>query len=148
MSMTGVDTFDTTIQKTNIWLNDLMRELNWDDRHKAYAVLRQVLHALRDRLTLEEAVHLGAQLPMLIRGFYYESWTPAGNPGRERRKDEFLAPIREHFKNDPHVDPEHVVRAVFRVLARRVTEGEIRDVKGMLPQEIAELWPEAAEIAR
>jgi uncharacterized protein (DUF2267 family) len=32
-----------------------------------------VLHALRDRLTVEEASDLAAQLPMLIRGLYYET---------------------------------------------------------------------------
>ena len=148
MSMTGVDTFDTTIHKTQIWLNDLMQELHWDDRYKAYIALRTTLHALRDRLTTEEAAHLGAQLPMLIRGLYYEGWTPAGKPGQERHKEEFLAPIRGHFQNDRNVDPDHVVRAVFRVLAKRVTDGEIDDVKSILPQDIANLWPETVVPSR
>jgi uncharacterized protein (DUF2267 family) len=98
---------------------------------------------LRDRLTVEEAAHLGAQLPMLIRGLYYEGWTPAGKPDKTRSKDEFLAPIREQFRGDAEVDPERVARAVFKVLARRVTEGEIKDVKGLFPKELAALWPEA-----
>jgi uncharacterized protein (DUF2267 family) len=69
------------MQKTQIWLKDLMSQLDWEDRpHKAYLALRTVLHALRDRLTVEEAVQLGAQLPMLVRGFYYEGWTLKGKP--------------------------------------------------------------------
>jgi uncharacterized protein (DUF2267 family) len=143
MSMTGVESFDATLQKTHIWLNELMDELHCDDRYKAYAALRATLHALRDRLSVEEAAHLGAQLPMLIRGFYYEGWTPAGKPDKERRKEEFLAPIRAHFRNDPDLDPARVARAVFSVLSRRVTEGEITDVKHMLPKDLLELWPEA-----
>jgi uncharacterized protein (DUF2267 family) len=145
MSMTGVESFDTTLQKTHLWLNELMDELHWndwDDRYRAYAALRATLHALRDRLSVEETAHLGAQLPMLIRGFYYEGWTPAGKPARERRKEEFLAPIQAHFRNDPDLDPERVARAVFSVLARRVTAGEIADVKSMLPKDLLELWPE------
>ena len=66
------DIFDGTLQKTQIWLNELMTALDWENHpHKAYLALRTVLHALRDRLTVEEAVQLGAQLPMLVRGFYY-----------------------------------------------------------------------------
>jgi uncharacterized protein (DUF2267 family) len=36
-----------------------------------------------------------------------------------------------------------MARAVFTVLARRVTEGEIEDVKHVLPAEIRSLWPAA-----
>jgi len=94
MSMTGLEVFDTTVQKTNLWLKDIMQALGWADRHKAYVALRTILHALRDRLTLEEAVQFGAQLPMLIRGLYYEGWTPTSKPDKVRHKAEFLAPIR------------------------------------------------------
>jgi uncharacterized protein (DUF2267 family) len=143
MSMTGLEVFDTTLQKTHIWLNDVMEELRWEDRFRGYKALRSGLHALRDRLTVEEAAHFGAQLPMLIRGLYYEGWTPAGKPNKTRGKDEFLMPIREQFRGDPDIDPERVARAVFKVLGKRVTEGEIQDVKSMLPKDLAELWPES-----
>jgi len=140
MSTTGLEGFDTTLQKTHLWLNDLMEELDWQDRHRAYLALRAVLHTLRDHLTLEEAVQLGAQLPMLIRGFYYEGWTLTGKPMKERHKEEFLAHIKSYFGDDERVDPERTVRAVFKVLSQRITEGEIEDVKHILPPQIRELW--------
>ena len=47
---TSYELFDSTVQKTQIWLKDLMSQLDWQDRpHKAYLALRTVLHALRDR---------------------------------------------------------------------------------------------------
>jgi uncharacterized protein (DUF2267 family) len=141
MSATGLDVFDTTLQKTHIWLKDLMQVLGTEDRHRAYLALRATLHALRDRLTVEEVAQLGAQLPMLIRGFYYEGWDPTGKPLRVRQKEQFLARIEEQFKGDDRIDPERVARAVFTVLANRVTEGEIEDVKHVLPSEIRDLWP-------
>jgi uncharacterized protein (DUF2267 family) len=141
MSATGLDVFDRTVHGTNSWLNDLMQVLGWQDRHKAYMALKATLHALRDRLTVEEVAQLGAQLPMLIRSFYYEGWDPTGKPLRARHKEEFLAQIERQFRGDDRIDPEKVARAVFTVLEKRVSEGEIEDVKQVLPAEIRDLWP-------
>jgi uncharacterized protein (DUF2267 family) len=143
MSTTGLEVFDTTLEKTHTWLNDVMKEMGWEhERKRAYQALRSVLHALRDRLTVEEAVDLGAQLPMLIRGLYYEGWTPSGKPLKERHTSDFFAHIERDFRKDEWpIDAERMVRAVFRVLARRVTEGEIADIKGILPAELRALWP-------
>ncbi|HEX8033599.1 MAG TPA: DUF2267 domain-containing protein [Ktedonobacterales bacterium] len=145
MSATGLDVFDTTLQKTNGWLQDLMQALNWTDRHMAYSALRATLHALRDRLTVEEVAQLGAQLPMLIRGFYYEGWDPTGKPLRERHLEQFLAHIEQQFKDDDSVDilvaSTQVAQAVFWVLSQRISTGEIENVKHVLPAEIRGLWP-------
>jgi uncharacterized protein (DUF2267 family) len=136
------DVFDGTLQKTQIWLNDLMTELDWHEHpYKAYLALRTVLHALRDRLTIEEAVQLGAQLPMLVRGFYYEGWTLKGKPHKERHKEDFLAHIKHAFDEDVTVRPESIARAVFKVLARHTSPGEIEDIKHILPKPLHELWP-------
>ena len=90
MSFTGLPIFDETVQLSNLWLNDLMDELSWKDKKRAYRILRATLHALRDRLTPHEAVHLGAQLPMLIRGLYYENWHMKDAAPPEHTKQTFL----------------------------------------------------------
>ena len=141
MSATGLSVFDATLQKTHTWLKDLMGMLGWDDKQKAYGALRAVLHALRDRLTVEEVAQLGAQMPMLIRGIYYEGWDPTGKPVRQRHKDQFLARIEEQLKRNDDIDPEKIARAVFTVLANRISEGEIEDIEHVLPVELRELWP-------
>jgi uncharacterized protein (DUF2267 family) len=141
MSATGLDVFDTTLQKTHSWLNDLMQIMDWQDKQRAYDAMRATLHALRDRLTVPEAAQLGAQLPMLIRGFYYEGWRPGATPTKERRKDQFLARIAEEFPGDPGTDYQQIASAVFMVVATRVVAGEIQDVKHVLPAELRTLWP-------
>jgi uncharacterized protein (DUF2267 family) len=142
MTQTSLASFDCTLQTTNIWLNDILERLGWgEDRYRAYHALRAVLHALRDRLSVDQAAALAAQLPMLVRGFYYEGWHPHGKPLKERHKEEFLAHITPAFAGEPEVDPEQVVRAVFQVLAKHVTGGEIEAVKRSLPSALRPLWP-------
>ena len=142
MSNSVLEVFDASLQKTQVWLKDLMSELGWQDKpRKASLALRTALHALRDRLTVEEAVHLGAQLPILIRGIYYEGWTLKGKPVKERHKSEFLDHIAQAFRDDDTVDPEKVMRAFLEVLARHISEGETENVKNLLPKTLQELWP-------
>ena len=142
MSNAVLEVFDASLQKTQVWLNDLMVELGWENRpQKACLALRTGLHALRDRLTAEGAVHLGAQLPILIRGVYYEGWKLTGKPVKERHKSEFLDHIAAVFRDDDTVDPEKVMRSVFKVLARHISKGEIDNVKNSLPKSLQDLWP-------
>jgi uncharacterized protein (DUF2267 family) len=135
----SIAAFDSTVQTTNVWLHDVMERMGWIDPHRAYHALRAVLHALRDRLTVDAAAALAAQLPLLVRGLFYEGWHPAGKPLKERKKEEFLAHVVEAFKDDP-VDAEQVTRAVFAVLAKHVSAGEIESVERGLPPEIRSLW--------
>lgn len=137
----GLDIFDRTLQKTNIWLKDLMLLLATEDRHAAYLAFRATLHALRDRITVEEVAQLGAQLPMLVRGFYYEGWDPTGKPLKVRHKEQFLARIAQELRNDNGLDSTRAASAVFALLAAKITDGEIEDVKHVLPADIRDLWP-------
>ncbi len=141
MSLTGLSQFDTTVHATNIWLKELTGRLGWEDRHRAYQALRAVLHALRDHLTVDEVATLGAQLPLLIRGIYYEGWHPADKPLRERKKEQFLAHVASAFPANLGIDAEEVARAALEVLAAHVTGGEVRGIQHVLPAEIRTLLP-------
>ena len=141
MSTTGVAAFDSTLHTTHLWLNEICAELKWErDPHRAYHALRSVLHALRDRLHPEEAAGLAAQLPLLVRGAFYESWHPAGKPIKARTMEEFLAPITEAFRDDGWTQPVDVARAVFTILKRHVISGEVADIVATLPADIQTLW--------
>jgi uncharacterized protein (DUF2267 family) len=142
MPMTGLKAFDTTIEKTNLWLKEIMQEMETEDRHRAYLALSAVIHALRDRLPVDEVVQLGAQLPMMIRGLYCEGWDPKYQPIKMDRTS-FLQYVRDYFRQEPDLDAEKVSRAVFYFLSRRVAGGEIKNVKGVLPKDLRELWEES-----
>lgn len=142
MATTHVAVFDTTLQKTHEWLSELVHIGRFEDESQAYTALRAVLHALRDRLIVAEAADLAAQMPMLIRGFYYEGWSPSKAPTRERTVEAFLDHVRTSLRNaNFRIDAEPAVRAVFALLADRISRGEIEDVRHMLPAEVRDLWP-------
>lgn len=146
MSVSTIPHIESSVHAANAWLKELAGELGWNDRERAYRALRSVLHALRNRLTVDEAADLGAQLPLLIRGLYYEGWDPSSTPVRERHKEVFLGHIAADFRDDPAVYPEGIAWAVFKLLERHVSSGEVRDVLHILPREIRSLWP-GAEVA-
>lgn len=141
MPGTTVSVFDQTLHKTYEWLEELRDLAELRDEGQAYAVLRGVLHALRDRLTVEEATDLGAQMPMLVRGIYFEGWNPSKTPRRERHRNAFLESIPLNINPAEGVQAEQAARAVFALLTHRITSGEIADVRHMLPREVRELWP-------
>ena len=149
MKVTGLEVFDSTIQRTNSWLKDLMQELNWSDRRKTYIAFRCVLHALRDHIPVADAVQIGEQLPMLIRGFYFEHWNPAGKPVPLRSTEDFFSSIASDLaRNDEHTsNAEIATRAVFRLLERKATDGEIDDVQHLLPKGLRDLWPSSLRAA-
>lgn len=137
---TGLDVFDKAIDKANVWLKELMRLLGLEDRRHAYSGLRAVLHALRDRLPAKEAINLGAQLPLVLRGLYYEDWNASKNPRSCRSRGEFLRCVEEGLgRARIGVDTELLARAVFQVLATHVNEGEIEAVRQAFPREIRRL---------
>ena len=141
--MSSTALFSKSLQKTDIWLKDAGQELQWKDPHKIYTALRSVLHALRDRITAREAVQLGAQLPAIIRGIYYEGWTMPDHPVRDRTRYGFLSQIQKEFGKVQagEIDTVQVASAIFRVLNARISEGEIDDIRAILPRKLGEFWP-------
>jgi uncharacterized protein (DUF2267 family) len=138
---TGLDTFDKTVQESNLWLKDVMERLDTADRHRAYSTLRAVLHALRDRIGAESAAHLGAQLPMLLRGLFYEGWDPTGKPTKERHEKAFLAHIAKELPRAQGEEVEQGTYAVLDVLSKHIDRPTAVKLAGMFPLELRKFWP-------
>src|SRR5690606_30009690 len=101
--MTLPATVSHAVQQMQEWLKELRDNGDFADESEAYSVLRAVLHQLRDRLTVEEAVDLGAQLPLIVRGVYFEVWQPHRVPEKVRTRQKFLDGVT--MKLVPHRIP-------------------------------------------
>jgi len=133
MSSAGLKQLDHGVNTANVWLSEIMDNLEVD-RHTAWRVLAAVLHTLRERLTLEQIAHLGDQLPLIIRGLFYDQWNVATNNKKLRTRVDFLSRVRKHLKMK-EVNVADAVEIVFGVLMNH-PKGEIKKIMKTLPPAI------------
>ena len=138
--MPALQDLRAAVSETEAWIDDVMHRLGWHDRERVYLVFLATLHALRDSLPLDEAIYVGAQLPPLLRGFYYEGWHPGAHRAAKSRSA-FLERIFDGVHRDPAIDIERAARVVLATLASRLPAGELEDAKAATPQPLHNLWP-------
>ncbi len=136
--------FDHAVQMADLWLDDLMERLGWDDRYEAYLSLCVTLHGLRDDLPLHEAIELGRQLPLLLRGAYYEDWSPATSLGQPEDLAAFLTPFFALDDVHSQADAKWVTRTVLTVLVEHLDADATEDISCHLSQALKILWPSNA----
>lgn len=139
MSTLGLEVFDRTFQTTNVWLDEIMDKLG-PDRQIAWKVLSTVLHKLRDMLQPDLAAHLGAQLPLLVRGVFYDLYEPSNQPTPLRTREDFVAEVEKWLSDVRPVDPVLAIETVFGVLNRHLSAGQVAKVREALPASTRSLW--------
>lgn len=140
MNHTGISSFSKAAEQAQMWVNEIADDLDWSER-RAYLLLRSVLHTLRDCLSPEEMADLSAQLPLLVRGVYFEGWKGLEPAPGDRRKDAFMERVNGYFADDLPNDTDRAVSAVFRLLDRHLSAGEIAQVRHSMKKSLRELWP-------
>jgi uncharacterized protein (DUF2267 family) len=140
MTSHALSTLRHSPQVVTEWINLISEDLEWDDQGRAYMLLREVLHAVRDYLSVDEVADLSAQLPVLVRGIFFDGWVPSQTPSKPRSKADFLERISKPFASTPLEDPERAAAAVFDVLRRKTSEGEFEQVARSMPKTLRDLW--------
>lgn len=140
MKTTGISALDHAPQIVAEWLNLLQTDLGWSDRGRAFLLLRTTLQALRDFLTVDEAADLASQLPLLIRGIYFEGWVPSKTPAHPRSIDDFLDRVNKAFEQEPLLDPDIAVSSVFTLLRSKISFGEYDQITSAMRKSMRHLW--------
>jgi uncharacterized protein (DUF2267 family) len=140
MSTHGLEVLETSTQKTHEWIAQVAAATH-TEKGDAYKALRAVLQTTRDRLPVNDAVHFAAQLPMLLRGLYFEGWAPASVPIKFSR-DGFLQEVRNKIVTDHAVDPLRITQNVFSVIRSHVGVAETEKIKHCFPKDMQTLWPD------
>ena len=140
--MALIPEFDDAVRASDKWLDDLKHRLGWEHSYHVYLALLATLHALRDHLPTDEVARLGAALPPLLRGFYFEGWHPRRRPAGQMSREALLSRIHEGVHRDPGIDTEAVSRAVFALLADRLSSADLEEIKAASPAAVHALWPD------
>lgn len=144
--MMGIHVFDSSVGESNLWIKAVMEKLGVDDPHVAHTALKAVLHALRDRISPENAIHLGAQLPIVIRGLYFEGWRLTATQTKERHMEQFLDHIGKAIPRGTDLDSEEAGRAVCEAMCEKIDYGEIAKLIALFPLELRDIWPILAQV--
>lgn len=142
MSAKGLEVIDHTVQLTHEWINELADRLDWSSQRDALRLLRVTLHQVRDHLLVDEVAQLAAQLPLLIRGMFFEGWVPKNTPVKQRHLQDFISDIEQHVGSVADYRGSEDIQKVFKLINARISRGEILDVRASLPEEIRSFWPE------
>lgn len=142
MSAKGLEVIDHTVQETHVWINETRDRLGWTEHRDAMRFLRVVLRTLRDHLPVQEMAQFSAQLPLLIRGMFFEYWQPHQTPIKDKSAAGFIAAIEADVGLVAEYRGIEDITTVLRVLCHRISEGEIADVLANLSPEIVALWPD------
>jgi len=66
---------------------------------------------------------------------------PKSSSRRWLPERQFFARIAQELPRGDLAEAEGMARAVFALLKLRIADGEIEDVKRVLPEEVRHLWP-------
>jgi uncharacterized protein (DUF2267 family) len=130
----SVDAVERSVHKTNEWLNELAAELHTEDEEYAWRVLRADLQVIRDLVNNDEAAQLAAQLPMLLRGAFYDGFDPGHAPLRVRNAEEFAELLGDRAQVRNAGEALRAAQAANHVLERHVSPGEMDDVLSQIPR--------------
>lgn len=132
--------FEKQCNDVKSWLNEIADEMRHPEKTDwALSALKAVLHTVRDRTTIQEVFHLSAQLPVLIRGIYFEGYKPSGKPDK-MNSEKFMMQIKNRLAPGINIPVAEVFRAVMVVLYSRISPGEMKDIRGIMPKDIQKLW--------
>ena len=136
-----IHVFERTTHEAHEWVNDLAGRTGWTNEREVLRLLRTVLCQIRDHLPVNEMAQFSAQMPIILRGMFFEGWQPKKTPVRKRHAEDFVAAVKDKVGDVVGYRGETDIKAVFNVINAHVSNGEVEDVRACLPQELRDLWP-------
>ena len=142
---TNILALDRAINHTVEWVDDIQDGMGWESKDKTYQATKAVLQSIRDRLPIEEVVHLSANLPLIMKGMMMDGYSLKNKPERIRDIEGFLEYVQANYDASMRdiINPEDAVITVVNVLNSHMGGGEMRKVAANMPQQLRRLFKAA-----
>ena len=139
--------FDKFSQEANEFIKQLASDLGHpEEENRAMIVLKSVMQAIRDRITISESFDLMAQLPIVLRGIYTHQWTYSEKPPQQYESIEEMKQVVEENQRsmgesefDWNKPTEEIVSICIDSLKKYLSDGQLSHVRGQMPKEVKEL---------
>lgn len=110
-----------------------------DDAKRATAA---VFHALRDRLTPDEADQAAAQLPRPLKLLWWNGEVDGRRPLKMHTR-QFYERVKAEAGLASEREARQVTVAVFAALKAQISAGEADDILTQLPKDLKTVWEDA-----
>ena len=145
MKLNYHNTIEHSTELTDKWVRSINYQVDWDDPNRSFQLLRATLHALRDALPINEAIEFAAQMPLVIKAYYFEGWNPSSTLDCDRDKAGFVDLVSQKIPFVSDDEAERAISAVFLTLNEKISSGEINDARQSVRKHLRKLWPEPVD---
>ncbi|MFI4999794.1 MAG: DUF2267 domain-containing protein [Reyranellales bacterium] len=125
-----------SVQITHAWIDELDQRLGWNDKPRSYRLLMAVLHAVWEWSSVNETADHAVHFPVRLCGTNYEQWQTSATALTHRGARDFMARVGLWFMPDPVEDASAAIEAVFDLLAKKLDEDKVQDMRRVLPAEL------------
>ncbi len=119
---------------------NMMRTGLFHDEQQAREIFIASLLALRDRLSTDQAVHLGNFLPKLLREKYFDDWNKEARQSVSINKSEFLAEVSFYLDRHNDWSLDDLVPEALHELLNFMNEDEVSRVKHAIPESMQDIF--------
>lgn len=136
--------FEKFIHEAHEYFNHLASELGHPNEQKRVVIIwRAVMHTIRDRIHMSEALDLASPLPMILKGMFIEGWKFRDKPLYNfDTLDEMKTQVKAHqnrygeAKFDWSKSTEEIISITLDSLTKYVPAEQLEQIRNQLPKDI------------
>lgn len=142
--------FNTFAQEAHEYINELATQLGHpDEKARVLKIWRAVMHTLRDRIHIGEALQTIDPLPMIFKGIFVENWKYSEKPPLKYETIEEMKyqvkKLQDQYGEEEFPwskSTEEIIAITINSLKKFMSEDQLQHIIGQMPKEIKQYFTE------